>query len=144
MKRRNEADAIEAREIEALALTEELEVQTMNPRNLKVAQLKVLVGWKKGGKDVPVKKDELIVEWNKYKNSEAPRKSSFWTEADEAELQRLQESEISLAETEVGRQAERLVQDFTAAIPNLSGDDKEKVKQLLGASETDTDAYVSI
>jgi hypothetical protein len=105
-----------------------------NPSKLNVNQLKVLVKWKYASKKIPTRKDELLAAWNDTMRSEPENLPEQWTNSDEDKLGRLQNDEIKIKDTELGRQANRVVMDLQSAIPLLSTPQRKVLRNSLGSS----------
>jgi hypothetical protein len=131
--------AVVVRQEEALAFIAMLEAEKSicvysNPSKLNVNQLKVLVKWKYASKKIPTRKDELLAAWNDTMRSEPENLPEQWTNSDEDKLGRLQNDEIKIKDTELGRQANRVVMDLQSAIPLLSTPQRKVLRNSLGSS----------
>jgi hypothetical protein len=67
-------------------------------------------------------------------SSEPKNLPEQWTDSDEDKLGRLQKDEIELKDTELGRQATRVVMELQSAIPLLSSTQREVLRNSLGGS----------
>ena len=85
---------------------------------LTVATLKVLYKWKHEKKPTGMKKQDILAEWLRVSDSKAP--PSCWTDAEEAELKRLEEDDIRLIDTELGREQKQIISHSMSIVAHMS------------------------
>ena len=85
---------------------------------LTVATLKVLYEWKHEKKPTGMKKQDILAEWLRVSNSKAP--PSCWTDAEEAELKRLEEDDIRLIDTELGREQKQIISQSMSIVAHMT------------------------
>ncbi|CAB9510769.1 hypothetical protein SEMRO_452_G145830.1 [Seminavis robusta] len=106
-------------------------------------ELKTLIAWKLG-RPCPSKISTVaqrVAMWEKVKNNVvAP--VVRWTQQDDAELSRLRDciENVSIEETELGRQRQRMQQDAMTVVRGMSAEERESFMQLLEEDETSATA----
>ena len=74
-------------------------------------------------------KPHLLAAWNEVKNTTSDA-TNVWNEEDQVKLETLENEEIKLSDTEVGRQADKILNDAISILSNCS---KVKLDQLQDA-----------
>jgi len=131
--KKDEAETAMEREAEALALIETKEANGLRYENLiadskkwKNSEIDVLLKWKIG--KVPAEastKPGKIQAWQEVK-SKAPNRVT-WTDEEETRLQELKK-EVSIEDTELGKECQRMKQDACSAVELMSLEELEMIK----------------
>ena len=101
--------------------------------SLTVPQLKILIQYKSGKKSANMNKTALMNKRNEVKDK--PVKNIVWEDSDESLLHELQMKEITLEDTEVGRQAKIMLSNATAALDKLPA---ETIKEEMNSEQLKT------
>jgi hypothetical protein len=137
---KQEWEAYRAREQKATDMIEHLHANGIDVYDnqavcrVLLPQLKVLWQWKYG-KSLPTGKNKahLVAEWNDAKHEPSQNKPAEWTADDEQKLVLLAAADIHLHETEVGKQAGKMVDDVKAIVQHMS---LEQIRDLRAALPT--------
>ena len=81
----------------------------------------------------------LLQSWIAVKDqSGVAYEKTTWTDEQEHELKRLQEEEIKISDTEIGKQTSKILSEALAIIPHLTNTQMDKMKAALPAAAQDT------
>ena len=106
-----------------------------------VKDLDVVLNWKLNGEGVSKikSKPEKVAKWIAVRNCDLPPLEP-WTEEEEAELQRLENENIEVKETALGRERKRKHNELIATAPSMSPGTRTTLLGLLQAGSTTTAA----
>ena len=111
-------------------------------KTLDVASLKTLYKWKyKKTPKAGLNKTHLLAAWNDAKDSTSNINNiCTWTEEDQVELDTLENKEIKLSDTEVGRQAGKVINDAISVLSSCSKPQLEKLQDAISNSSPVTES----
>lgn len=104
-----------------------------NEKKFTVAEIKVLVKWKKA-KPLSSKKEHLI---DAYIKAPKPKITKVWTRAQEAALQELKSTEVELKDTAVGVAATQMARALTNNVAQLEPEARAALRETLRAYDED-------
>jgi len=100
-------------------------------KDLRLEDLKILIKWKQNGKAAVGAKPVLLKLWEKLKDKEIPAVQP-WTDEDDQKIERLEQAEIKLSDTAVGRERMKMASAAVSVINELpdSKESEEIVQQI--------------
>ena len=109
-------------------------------KNIQVKDLKTLYRYKYGkNPQGTLNKALLLQSWIAVKDqSGVAYEKTTWADEQEHKLKRLQEEEIKISDTEIGKQTSKILSEALAIIPHLTNTQMDKMKAALPAAAQDT------
>jgi hypothetical protein len=100
-------------------------------KNFTLAEIKLLLKWKKI-KPTGTKKRDLV---DAYRNAPKPKIQVIWKRSEEAELEALKSTDVSLESTALGAAAKKMIQNLKNSMGALHQDDLKELKAIMDARQ---------
>jgi hypothetical protein len=136
-KRKKEAQKMEALEVKALAIVQNMEGKTIN--ELHVEDLNALLGWHGVAIGTLKNKGEKVVRWEQIVVSmKRPPSFARWTDEDKAQLLSVMSDDVNIMDTQYGRLVALQERELEATLEEMTQEKRDALRKRLDDMSTDS------